>query len=225
MLLGNGTFAHVESVRCKRIRLARKTIRFHREMKREDAIKEVEHLQRLSHRHIVQLVGTYVIGRELCILMYPVAEYNLAEFLPLASQSPAPSPERMNLLGFFCCLANAIAYLHDCHIKHLDIKPQNILVRRETGMSYAIYIADFGIARSYKCALDAETEGPTTCTKKYAAPEVIMHSKRDFSVGQYTQILSRSCAHCLQIYFRWAASTLRSWRLCSLANHAMKLMD
>src|SRR5204863_9361750 len=79
--LGFTATAIVESVRCKRIRLARKTIKCGRRMRREEAIKEVEHLQRLSHAHILRVVGTYIMGKDLSILLYPVAEYNLGSFM------------------------------------------------------------------------------------------------------------------------------------------------
>ena len=73
--------APVESVRCRRILLARKTVKCGRQIKREDAITEVEHLQRLRHYHLIQVIGSYVMARDLAILLYPVAEYNLETFM------------------------------------------------------------------------------------------------------------------------------------------------
>lgn len=46
-----------------------------------DALTEVEHLQRLRHFHIVQLVGSYLQGRNFAILLYPVAACHLGTFL------------------------------------------------------------------------------------------------------------------------------------------------
>ena len=78
----------------------------------------------------------------------------------------------------------------------MDIKPTNILVRdirrsavRNNSFAYKVYIADFGIARSYLTAADSETENPTGFTRKYAAPEVVEQEKRGFSAD----ISSLSC--------------------------------
>jgi serine/threonine protein kinase len=79
-------------------------------------------------------------------------------------------------------------------MKHMDIKPQNLLIRdmRKSKIcnqgQYKIYIADFGIARSYRSVEDCNTETPTAFTKIYAAPEVIAQEARDqkadiFSLG------------------------------------------
>jgi hypothetical protein len=46
-VLGNGATGVVERVKCRRIMLARKTIRCHRRLTKEEAVIEVEHLHRL----------------------------------------------------------------------------------------------------------------------------------------------------------------------------------
>ncbi|KAF2679625.1 kinase-like protein, partial [Lentithecium fluviatile CBS 122367] len=196
--LGSSSLAMVQSVKCKRILLARKTIRCipGRSMTREKAIEEVAHLTRLSHAHIVRVIGTYIIGQELSILIYPVAQYNLDSFLRLVDEHPLYE-SRQSLPRFMVCLANALAYVHQELTKHMDIKPQNILVRtlaraeRNTLWSdrYSVYIADFGIARSYGTAEATETDGPTMFTRKYAAPEVVAQEKR----GLAADIFSLGC--------------------------------
>lgn len=52
--------AAVDKVRCRRILLARKVMRCTRRWTIKNALIEVEHLNRLRHAHIVQLVGSYV---------------------------------------------------------------------------------------------------------------------------------------------------------------------
>ncbi|EKG20386.1 hypothetical protein MPH_02312 [Macrophomina phaseolina MS6] len=183
-ILGHSANALVEVVKCKRITLARKTIRCGRRMRREDAAKEVEHLQRLNHAHIVRVVGTYVFehSRNLQILIYPVADCDLETYMETDF-------DRDVLVRFFGCLAHTIEYLHKKLIKHIDIKPKNILVRYRYG-SYEqapkIYLADFGIARSYESALDAETCSPTAYTRTYAAPEVVAQETRGFKADIFS---------------------------------------
>jgi hypothetical protein len=66
--------AVAQSVKCRRILLARKTITCSKQtMTKEEAITEVSHLTGLNHAHILRIIGTYVKGHELSILLYPVA--------------------------------------------------------------------------------------------------------------------------------------------------------
>ncbi|OCL01236.1 kinase-like protein [Glonium stellatum] len=212
-VLGTTKNALVESVKCKRILLARKTIRCSHRISRETAIKEVVHLQRLEHFHIVQLIGTYVMGNDIAILLYPVTEFNLETFIQsitdLSDQNASgeayqsltkadkrePILRRQSLATSFRCLSNALKYIHEKITKHMDIKPQNILVRDTRASrssntpAYKIYIADFGIARSYASQEESETEGPTSFTRKYAAPEVVDWDRR----GLAADIFSLGC--------------------------------
>jgi serine/threonine protein kinase len=192
-VLGYSATALVEKVRCKRILLARKKIQCNWRVKREEMIEEVAHLQRLSHAHVVRGVGTYVIGRELCILLYPATSHNLETFLnefAELNEQPRTSaslillfPMKAALSRFFQCLINTVAFVHDNLIKHMDIKPTNLLVQEKSSgnhMEYKIYLADFGIARSYQAVVDVETDSPTSFSRIYAAPEVIRQDTRGF---------------------------------------------
>jgi serine/threonine protein kinase len=193
-VLGHSATALVEKVRCKRIMLARKKIRCNWRIKREDAIEEVAHLQRLSHAHVVRGVGTYIIGDVLSILLYPATAHNLETFLDdyanLISRTPLLPAEIQRTVAMqegirrsFTCLANTISFLHDSLVKHMDIKPTNILVQEKVQSneaSYKIYLADFGEARSYRDVDDVETDSLTAFTRRYAAPEVVRQDKRGF---------------------------------------------
>jgi hypothetical protein len=179
--LGHGATAVVESVQCRRILLVRKTIKCSRRLTKEDVVVEVEHLQRLQHSHIVRAVGTYTLGRKLSILLYPAADKNLEDFMDdLADSGSTPHDRDIQYMQqFFGCLSNAIDFIHSRNVKHMDIKPRDILVR-QTKNGLKVYIADFGIAKAYNSAAEAFTDSPTPCTRKYAAPEVIMQETRGF---------------------------------------------
>ncbi|KAF2029752.1 kinase-like protein [Setomelanomma holmii] len=200
--LGSTRTAIVQSVKCRRILLARKTIICgRRSMTQADAVMEVAHLTRLSHAHIIRVIGTYVKGRELSILLYPVAEYNLDGFLEaLQDESLDAGTLEAMLLSktrFYSCLTNAVKYIHLNLTKHMDIKPQNILIRRTrqnvTKVSlespYKCYVVDFGIARAYETPEAIETDSRTAFTKRYAAPEVV---KQEFR-GLPADIFSLGC--------------------------------
>jgi serine/threonine protein kinase len=144
-VIGHSSTALIESVRCKRIRLARKCIRVNRRAKLEDLVKEVAYMQKLHHRHVVQLVGSYLQKTTFAILLYPVATGDLAKFLDewgphgtwfnsSRMSSPVVIAER-DLSRFFLCLAHTVGYIHEQGIRHMDLKPSNILVheRRAIG--------------------------------------------------------------------------------------------
>lgn len=190
-VLGHTASALVHKVRCRRIMLARKSIRCNYHLKKEDAIEEVAHLQRLSHSHIVRAVGTYVQGTYLSILLYPATSYNLETFLELydeLSSNPICDERKLKLhnvrrsiFKFVKCLVNTVAYLHENLVKHRDIKPTNILVQENEYAGFSrMYLADFGIAKSYQTAADAETESRTPFSRSYASPEVIRQDVRGF---------------------------------------------
>jgi serine/threonine protein kinase len=152
--IASSTNAWVTKVQCKNILVARKMMRFTRRWKLQDAIVEIEHLTRLRHAHIIQLVGSYLLGkRNFAILLYPVADYHLGTFLEdtadqdvavkqLLEETHSPQdldhmmPQQIRLeerkealRGSLACLAHALDYIHGKTTKHMDIKPANILVR------------------------------------------------------------------------------------------------
>jgi serine/threonine protein kinase len=197
--LGFGASGIVDRVRCRRIDLARKTIRCIRPLTRQEAAKEVRHLQQLQHRHVVRLVGTYMLKKNLSILMYPATEHSLDGFLDIVHDQlscfqVAPDIQRYHwgsrLLRLIACLINAVAFIHAQNTKHMDIKPNNILVDFPTLVGWArVYITDFGIARSYRSTEESFTDSPISYTRTYTAPEVAQQTVR----GPPADIFSLGC--------------------------------
>jgi serine/threonine protein kinase len=236
-ILGHSRTAIVDSVRCRRIRLARKKIVCNRQQRKEDAIAEVEHLLRLQHAHIVRVVGTYTLRKDLAILLYPAAEMDLKAYMDDLLEHPdmLASTESREVFSetathtittFFGCLSNAIAFIHERNVKHMDIKPKNILVRRLRRGVYKAYIADFGIARSYKDAAEAETDSPVSFTPIYAAPEVVLQDTRGFSADVFSlgcvfmEMMATLCSLSTDAYDeRQALLDLRQSNSGSLAYH------
>ncbi|KAF2249647.1 kinase-like protein [Trematosphaeria pertusa] len=198
-LLGQTRNAVVESVRCKRIRLVRKIMHCTKwsGLKREDALREVQHLYRIQHSHIVRLVGTYVTGADLAILTYPCAEWSLDQFLRTSPGALDAVDRCASLRKFFTCVAKVLDFMHSFPLKHMDIKPQNLLVRdiRNSAVNdsipYKVYFTDFGISRSYESVEESETETPTSFTRTYAAREVVLQEPRGLSAD----IFSLGCVY------------------------------
>jgi serine/threonine protein kinase len=199
-LLARTTTAVVDRVKCGRISLARKTITCNRHFTKQQAIEEIAHLKSLNHAHIVRGIGTYLLGSKLSILIYPAAQYNLGSFLECMDDTSCELKtgsqinEKLHLalldmatssLSFYTCLSSALSYIHFKFIKHMDIKPHNILVTATQSLSgdlysderpyteYTVLLADFGTSRSYQELSATETDRPAMFTRKYAAPEVV----------------------------------------------------
>lgn len=155
--------------------LARKKIQCNWRLKPEDAIEEVAQLQPLRHAHVVRAVGTYIVGKELSILLYPTTEYTMESFLDeyaelntaftqMVHERTQSFRMRPDIFKFFRCLQSIIHFVHESLVKHMDIKPTNLLVQMERNV-YAVedkfYLADFGNACSYRAAAEVETNSPT----------------------------------------------------------------
>ena len=79
--LGRGASADVHEVNCRGITLARKKIYCNRRMKLEDVRRELDILKKLNHKHVVTLVGSFIQGQLLGLLLFPAAVCDLGVFL------------------------------------------------------------------------------------------------------------------------------------------------
>lgn len=135
-------------------------------------IGEIEAMKKLKHRHIVEFVGSYTDPKYLSVIMYPVAEQNLYEYLKTAG-----SADHGEMRTFFGCLTTGLQFLHDCQIRHKDIKPGNILVDKGQ-----IYLTDFGLSLDFEDATGSTTVGSVYgMTPRYCSPEVALWEPRNTS--------------------------------------------
>ncbi|CAI6335404.1 unnamed protein product [Periconia digitata] len=201
--LGMGASAQVEVVEepTTRRRYAHKIFtpyyghtleRFKKEVQNEIAI-----IKRLrGHPHIVNVEWSYACGRELGILLTPVAsDGDLSAYLyeirvpqdggsnGNGGVSSATREQRAVLVKAFGCLASGLAFMHGLKIRHKDIKPSNILVHN----GHMVY-TDFGIAKDL-VGMNTMTSGkPGGFTDRYCPPEVAEWDPRNrksdvFSLG------------------------------------------
>ncbi|KAH7311624.1 kinase-like domain-containing protein [Stachybotrys elegans] len=179
--LGKGGAGVVLEVKCERSQQVYALKRIARKTDPRDAREQMKYvsgelavLRRISHCHCIRFVGSYTEPNHIGILMHPVADCNLKQFLEEFQASPR---DESLLAGFFGCLATALMHLHfRWRIRHKDIKPQNILVDRARGN---VLLTDFGMALDW-----SETGNTTTNEEKlrspiYCAPEVARNKKRN----------------------------------------------
>ena len=195
-VLGHGGFGLVEEVRSIMTSevFARKTIKNEIDESlaevREKFLNEVRIIQRLSnHRHIVKVFASYTIGRELGVLIEPVADGgDLHSFLRGIQDAKSPhallSIHEAILTKAFGCLLSGLAYMHKYNIRHKDIKPKNILIHQGS-----VLFTDFGASFDSSLLSGSTTAGqPGPMTRRYCAPEVADWESRNaasdvFSLG------------------------------------------
>lgn len=127
---------------------------------------EIQAFKKLSHRHIVKLVGSYTDEKYLGLIMTPIAQMNLEEYLNCPRMD---ATIRIRCLRyFFGCLATALAYLHGRGVRHNDIKPRNVVIKDS-----AVFLTDFGTSKSWGTEDQSMTLGEQDrgFTKRYCAPE------------------------------------------------------
>jgi serine/threonine protein kinase/uncharacterized protein (UPF0335 family) len=170
-LLGAGGFSTVDEVvhRETSLRFARKTLKNRERSAIEELKNEVDVLKKLRHPHIIRFVDSVQKGDRMSILLSPVAETTLATWLDMKPQTQREklSETIVTMMG---CLASSIRYLHDQRpvVKHMDIKPQNILVKYGGDVPH-VFLSDFGV--SSIGAITANTKA-MPLTRQYCAPEV-----------------------------------------------------
>ena len=107
-----------------------------------NAIREVQTMNRISHKNVIAVIGAYQFrdtqGLHMLILTEYCAGGNLNERLT------RPSSDLLNS-KWMKQTAEALAYLHSCKVVHRDLKPDNVLLTATEDVK----LADFGLAREY----------------------------------------------------------------------------
>ncbi|MES1907424.1 MAG: hypothetical protein MHM6MM_000543 [Cercozoa sp. M6MM] len=131
---------------------------------------ELALMQRLRHPNIVKLYGFESTSRKLFIIMEYVAGRSLSEMIKSFGRLSESSAQ-----AFTHQLLKAVAFLHEHHIVHRDIKPQNLLINTEGDLK----LADFGSAKQLMDILSSEAPSVGFAyTPIYVAPEVLRGDHR-----------------------------------------------
>lgn len=177
-VLGRGGFGQVDKV----LSLISFKTYARKRVRRSDAFKgsrtkdttqfiaEIEILKRLKHHHIVEFVGSYTDSKYIGLIMSPVAQMNLNDYLRRPSTS---NPGELRT--FFGCLARALEFLHEQQVRHKDIKPANILIDGGN-----VLFTDFGLSHDFTDATGSTTVSMVNgMTPRYCAPEVALSESRN----------------------------------------------
>jgi serine/threonine-protein kinase len=125
-------------------------------------LREAETAAQLDHPNIVPIYSVDERGGLVYFVMALVDGENLSA--RLARGRPDVEETRRILRD----VADALAYAHSRGVIHRDIKPDNIIIRREDGRAL---VTDFGIARAAESGSHLTATGVAVGTPAYMSPE------------------------------------------------------
>ena len=118
---------------------------------RKKFLKEARVISKLHHDHIVQIHDIFEENSTAYYVMDYIEGESLGDMLKRVGFLP-----EQQALAYIKDVAGALAYIHSKSINHLDIKPGNIMLRRE---DHRLLLIDFGVSKQYD---EATFEGTTT---------------------------------------------------------------
>ncbi|KAH6672926.1 serine/threonine-protein kinase [Halenospora varia] len=173
--LGEGTYAnvylgHLKSspstlVAIKKIKVQKE----YTEGMAPDAIRELKHLQELSHPNIISLKSVFSSKDQNLNLVL--------EFLPLGDLEMLIKDVEgvrygaADIKSWMGMLTRAIWFCHENFVLHRDIKPNNLLIAADG----EVKLADFGLARSFSDPFRVMTSN--VITRWYRPPELLFGAK------------------------------------------------
>ena len=151
-------------------------------------LNEVNILKKLSHRHVIEFVGSYGDPTFLATVTLPVGDVDLSMFLSQSLYRSTDDEENRTLLrSFFGCLADGVAYLHKVGVIHKDIKPSNILIHDNF-----VLISGFYLAISDGPNFFGHWQQKSRGTPKYFAPEI---GNLDETINASVDIWNLGCVY------------------------------
>ncbi|RYO87111.1 hypothetical protein DL764_008907 [Monosporascus ibericus] len=173
--LGEGTYANVYlgHVRSDPSQLvAIKKIKVQKEYEdgmAPDAVREIKHLQELSHPNIITLHSVFSSKDQNLNL---VLEYlPLGDLEMLIRNTESVRYGAADIKAWMGMLTRAIWFCHENFVLHRDIKPNNLLIAADG----EVKLADFGLARSFSDPYRPMTSN--VITRWYRPPELLFGAR------------------------------------------------
>src|ERR687898_633747 len=141
----------------------------------ERFMEEYAMVERIQSRHVARIYGHGNYGNHAYLVMEFFEGGDLMK--RLAGQA-VPPPEALRL---FRELMFALGDIHEKGILHRDLKPQNLMFRRDGSLA----IVDFGIAKNIAAA-DRTGAGEVLGTPRYMSPEQVQGRALDLRTDIYS---------------------------------------
>eukprot|EP00063_Salmo_salar_P023190 XP_013998025.1 PREDICTED: triple functional domain protein-like isoform X8 [Salmo salar] len=165
--LGRGRFSVVKrcehkSTKCTvAVKLVNKKL-----MKRDQVTQELSLLQRLQHTHLVTLLDTYETPSSYALVMEMVDQGRLLDYIVSWGNLTEEK-----VASYLRNILEALHYLHNCRIAHLDLKPENLLVSHTSSGQPVVKLTDFGDAIQLN---SAHYVHPLLGSPEFASPELVV---------------------------------------------------
>uniref|UniRef100_A0A3Q2DHW8 Protein kinase domain-containing protein n=1 Tax=Cyprinodon variegatus TaxID=28743 RepID=A0A3Q2DHW8_CYPVA len=135
-------------------------------MKRDQVTQELNLLQRLQHPHIVSLVDTFETSSSYAIVLEMADQGRLLDYIVSWGNLTEEK-----VASYLRSVLEALHYLHNCRIVHLDVKPENLLVAHNASGQPVVKLTDFGDAVQLNSALYVH---PLLGSPEFASPELVL---------------------------------------------------
>ncbi|XP_055749749.1 triple functional domain protein isoform X5 [Salvelinus fontinalis] len=165
--LGRGRFSvvkrceHKSTKRTVAVKLVNKKL-----MKRDQVTQELSLLQRLQHTHLVTLLDTYETPSSYALVMEMVDQGRLLDYIVSWGNLTEEK-----VASYLRNILEALHYLHNCRIAHLDLKPENLLVSHTSSGQPVVKLTDFGDAIQLN---SAHYVHPLLGSPEFASPELVV---------------------------------------------------
>uniref|UniRef100_M4AGJ1 non-specific serine/threonine protein kinase n=1 Tax=Xiphophorus maculatus TaxID=8083 RepID=M4AGJ1_XIPMA len=135
-------------------------------MKRDQVTQELNLLQRLQHPHIVSLVDTFETPSSYAIVLEMADQGRLLDYIVSWGNLTEEK-----VASYLQSVLEALHYLHNCRIVHLDVKPENLLVAHNASAQPVVKLTDFGDAVQLN---SAHYVHPLLGSPEFASPELVL---------------------------------------------------
>ncbi|KAI0502988.1 Pkinase-domain-containing protein [Xylaria bambusicola] len=173
--LGEGTYANVylgflrsdpnQLVAIKKIKIQKEFT----DGMAPDAVREIKHLQELSHPNIITLHSVFSSKDQNLNLVLEYLPRGDLEMLIRDTENIRYGAA--DIKAWMGMLTRAIWFCHENFVLHRDIKPNNLLIAADG----EVKLADFGLARSFSDPYKPMTA--TVITRWYRPPELLLGAR------------------------------------------------
>ncbi|XP_054701386.1 myosin light chain kinase 2, skeletal/cardiac muscle [Grus americana] len=178
-ILGGGKFGEVHTCTEKEtgLKLAAKVIRKQGAKDKEMVLLEIDVMNQLNHRNLIQLYDAIETPREIILFMEFVEGGELFERIVDDDYHLT----EVDCMVFVRQICEGIRFMHHMRVLHLDLKPENILCVAATG--HMVKIIDFGLARRYN---PQEKLKVNFGTPEFLSPEVVNYEQVSYSTDMWS---------------------------------------
>ncbi|NWZ25415.1 MYLK2 kinase, partial [Asarcornis scutulata] len=178
-ILGGGKFGEVHTCTEKQtgLKLAAKVIKKQGAKDKEMVLLEIDVMNQLNHRNLIQLYDAIETPREIILFMEFIEGGELFERIVDDDYHLT----EVDCMVFVRQICEGIRFMHHMRVLHLDLKPENILCVAATG--HMVKIIDFGLARRYN---PQEKLKVNFGTPEFLSPEVVNYEQVSYSTDMWS---------------------------------------